>query len=205
MKKIASFILAVAFFMIGCQDDNSILGPNNELSDASSSPKGRLILANWIELPDDGTLAKVGDTDGAGWTVTQKVPSNQDTKLIIEEKYEGGIHGVVKISTVLKIYAGTVKEDTYVTLNVDDEYGIVTFSSPQAFNKKAELYVTFVGLDLDDVESEDIEFIYLDETEEIMGVESKAMTVDESTGTISLYAGMVSEFAQYGFVTEEDD
>lgn len=43
MKKLASIFLLAAIFMVGCQDDSSILEPNSDLT-FEQLPKGRPIL-----------------------------------------------------------------------------------------------------------------------------------------------------------------
>ncbi|MCB0748657.1 MAG: hypothetical protein KDC90_14450, partial [Ignavibacteriae bacterium] len=60
MKKIAILILASLLFMVGCQDDNSILEPTNDV--ANSLNKGRVILSdglkNAVDLTDGATNIK---------------------------------------------------------------------------------------------------------------------------------------------------
>ena len=55
MKKLASLIIFTLAFLVGCQDDNSILEPNNDL--ANSLNKGRPILS----LDDDGSSSRIID------------------------------------------------------------------------------------------------------------------------------------------------
>ncbi len=50
MKKVAILILTSLFFMVGCQDDNSILEPSNEV--AGNLNKGRVILGSGSSSSD---------------------------------------------------------------------------------------------------------------------------------------------------------
>jgi anti-anti-sigma regulatory factor len=95
------------------------------------------------------------------FSITEYVKTDEDTELIIDRCYEGGIHGEVKIISKLKFYAGTIKQNTYITMTVDDVNGTISFDPSMKFNKDVELYVKFEGLDLGDLSEEYIDFVYL--------------------------------------------
>ena len=200
MQKLISLILLSIFFALGCQDDNSILEPTNNFSEASLSSKGRVIWNRWINLPEEG-LGKLVDGTLAGWTVTEYVTSNKDTELIIKEEYKGGIWGNVKIEVSLKIFAGTLKNDAYVAMYVNNEDGTVTLKSTQVFNKYAELNVKFEGLDLSETTNNDLSFGLLNEYGIIEPTKYINIKMDESVGKIELEQGMVLDFTQYGIST----
>lgn len=201
MKKFAILISLALLFFVGCQDDNSILAPTNNLSETGGATKGRVIWGKWIELPEQGLSKEIDD--GTGWTVTSKVPSKEDIKIVVEQKYVGGIHGYVKISVVAVIYAGTVKEDTYVTMNVNEYNGTVRFASPQLFNRAVELFIRFEGIDLNDVEKDEISFGYLANDLSIQPAKFKEMQFEQSTGTMVLNGGLVYDLTTYGWTVPE--
>lgn len=200
MKKLVSIILLSIFFAVGCQDDNSILEPTNNFSESSPSSKGRVIWNRWINLPEEG-MGKLVDGTLAGWTVTEFVPSNKDTELIIKEEYKGGLYGDVKIEVNLKIFKGTLKQDAYVAMYVNNEDGTVTFKSDQEFNKYAELKIKFEGLDLSETNEDDISFGLMSEYGTIVPAICKNVKMDQSGGKIELEEGMVLDFTQYGIMT----
>ena len=200
MKKLVSIILLSIFFAVGCQDDNSILEPTNNFSEESPSSKGRIIWNRWINLPEEG-LGKLVDGTVTGWTVTEFVSSDKDTDLIIKEEYKGGIFGSVTIEVKLKIYAGTLKEDGYVAMYVNNENGTVSFKAREVFNKYAELSVKFGGIDLTETNNEDLSFGLLNDYGSIELTKYNAIKMDMSSGTILLNQGMVLDFTQYGIMT----
>ncbi len=200
MKKVLLTIIAALFIFSGCQDDNSILGPNNDNIQASSSDKGRVILPKWITLPDDGTLAKSFETK-EDWSLEAFIPADEDNEIKIVREYKGGIYGVVKIQVILKIYKGTVNEDAYVAMYVDDENGTVTFKASQVFNKPAELYVKYEGIDLKEAVGPEIGFVFSPSYGTTESVKYKEIKYDLDKGKLELTAGLVSQFTQYGFIT----
>ncbi|MDX1700147.1 MAG: hypothetical protein R3250_05980, partial [Melioribacteraceae bacterium] len=147
MKKVISLILFAVLLFAGCQDDNSILGPNDDITE-SHSPKGRIITPSYISLPDDGSFAKLSE-DGAYWYVTQYVGGNSN--LVIEDTYEGGIHGAVKVYANLSISEEAIDDEGYATLDISRDYGIVSFGPSELFESYATLDLMFVGVDLSDV------------------------------------------------------
>lgn len=202
MKSLVSIILLSIFFMIGCQDDNSILEPTNNLSTASPQNKGRIILPKFISLPGedtDGSLAKF--VDGVGWTTTNLVTSSNDTELVVKEKYEGGIHGKVQIEVKIKVLKGSIYEDDYMTMTVNENNGTVAISSSQYLNKDAELSIKFVGLNLEDETSEDISFGFLADDGFIEQGNFKEVKFDRASGTLELVEGRISNITEYGFTT----
>jgi hypothetical protein len=203
MKKLTSIILLSIFFVVGCQDDKSILEPTMNFSEESSMNKGRIILPSFIQLPPGSTLSKIAD-EIEGWTVTQLVRCEEDTKMYFEHTYEGGIHGVVRIFAAVKIYAGTLNEDGYITMNVNEHNGTITLESSQVFHKTAELYARFDGLDLYDVEEDELSFGYLANDGSIMPAKYVNIGVVEDRGSIELQQGIVSQFTTYGFTSRDD-
>ena len=85
---------------------------------------------------------------------------------------------------------------------VDDENGTVTFKSSQVFNKYAELYVKYEGIDLTEAVGPEIDFIFSPEYGTIESVNYKEIKYDLEKGNLELTAGLVSQFTEYGFITE---
>ena len=91
MKKVLITLITLLFTLVGCQDNNSILEPNDDNIQASSSDKGRVILPKYITLPDRWQpLRKTYETKEA-WTLEAFVPCDEDNELKITREYKGGI------------------------------------------------------------------------------------------------------------------
>ena len=200
MKKVLITLITLLFVLVGCQDNNSILEPNDNNIQASSSGKGRVILPKYITLPDDGTLAKTVETKDS-WSIEGFFPADEDNELKIVREYKGGIYGLVKVNVVLKIYKGTFKEDAYVAMYVDEENGTVTFKASQVLNQPAELYAKYEGIDLTEAVGPEIDFIFSPNYETIESVDYKEIKYDISAGKLELAGGQVTQFTEYGFIT----
>ena len=209
MKKVLSLILFAVFVFAGCQDDQSILGPDDSISE-SPTPKGRVILPNYITLPDDGSFAKVSE-DGAYWYVTQYV-DDEDCNLVLEEIYEGGVHGAVKVYANLSIDEDAVDEEGYATLDISRDYGIVSFGPSEVFQSYATLDLMFVGVDLSDVSEpstltissqQTVSFVKVNDDGTTEEVKYNGIKVDKSNGTLYVSGAVVYSSCDYAFVTAE--
>jgi len=156
MKIFLTISSLMLLFAIGCQESNIVEPLEGNLNSLYKNPETEAIPVlnsvsdkyntnayrsspNWIDLPARGTLNKYV-SNSQGYSITKFVPNDEDTELIIDDNYVGGVHGEVKIIVKLKFYAGTVKEDNFVTMHVNDKNGTVTFEPSQIFNKDGFTY-----------------------------------------------------------------
>ena len=65
------------------------------------------------------------------------VTPDQAEKIRVDAEWEGGIHGLVQISATIEFPKGAVDEDTYITMELDSETGVVTFMPHMIFNVNA--------------------------------------------------------------------
>lgn len=193
MYKTVILLILSFLFLVGCEESNSILEPSVQSISKQSSDA-----PNWISLPSQNTLSKVTD-----FSVTKLVKRDKDTELIIDESYEGGIHGEVKVIAKIKFYKGTVKENTKVTMTVNVGTGVLSFTPSMEFDKDVELYVKFEGLDLTGVKEKDIDFVYMANDGSIASISYKEILVDESSGTLELKECMVPHFSRYGWTRKK--
>lgn len=149
---------------------------------------------NWIQLPEIKGLLK-----DAGYTTSKFVNADKDTELIMDHTYNGGIHGKVKIIVKLMLYEGTLNQDSFISMTVNRENGTITFEPSQEFNKDAELYVKFEGIDLTHVEEEDISFDFLGKNGSLLKIHFKEIIIDQASGTLELKEGKVPHFSRYGW------
>lgn len=198
MKKAVSLILFAVLLFVGCQDDNSILGPSDQLYVESHSPKGRIITPSYISMPDDG-LAKLTE-DEAYWYYTHYINDDNAFNLVIEDKYEAGIHGVVKVYVKLSVREGSTEDGKYVTLDVDKQNGIISFGPSAVFEGYSKLDVYFSGIDLTDVAEESLNFALVNEDGTTQEVNYNSIQVDQSTGTLQVSGAVVYSSAQYAWV-----
>ncbi len=175
MKITLTTLLLSALVLVGCADDASFLtSSETQIIQQSNSP-------NWIQLPDNEGMSVENQ-----FSVTEYVTKKDGGELIIDESYYGGPHGEVKVIAKLKFYKNTVKKSSMITMTVDNESGAISFSPPTAFKKAADLYVKFEGLDLSNVDPDDVEFINHTPDNNVYPVLYESIVVDVSSGTIEL-------------------
>jgi hypothetical protein len=177
MKTTLTTLLLSALLLIGCADDSSYLtSTDDQINNNSNSP-------NYIQLPETEGMSIENQ-----FSVTKHVSKKHGGELIIDETYNGGPHGQVKVIAKFKLKKNTLKKSTTITMTIDNETGAIIFSPPTAFKKAAELYVKFEGLDLYNVDPNSVEFIDQTPDNNIYPVEYESLDIDVSSGTIELKA-----------------
>ena len=173
MRITLTTLLLSALVLVGCTDDATFL--TSPETQQSNSP-------NLIQLPDNESLSVENQ-----FSVTEYVTKKDGGELIIDESYYGGPHGEVKVIAKFKLYKNTLKKKSAtITMTIDNESGAITFSPPTVFKKAAELYVKFEGLDLYNVEPDDIDFIDYTPDNNVYPVQYESLDIDVSSGTIEL-------------------
>ena len=174
MKTLLSFLF-FTFLFVGCMDNPSDLtSPDAQINQQSNSP-------NWIELPETEGMSVENQ-----FSVTEYIDIEHGGELIINESYSGGPHGEVKVIAKFKIYENTVPEPLLVTMTVDNETGAIAFSPSTIFNRSSELYVKFEGLDLSNVDPDNVQFIDQTPDNNVYSVQYESLDVDISSGIIEL-------------------
>ena len=190
MKRTSVFSLPLVFllsllFSFACQEESSLIAPDNAKV-SSEEP-------NWVGLPTP-KYQRLSKSFNAG----DLIKKDEDGELIIDESYESVDGNTVKVIAKLKLYKGTIDEDTYIAMAVDGETGVLTFTPHMDFNMEAELYVKIEGFNLDGVQIRNLDFLYLTNSN-YESVDHKEIIVDESSGLLELKEGKVPHFSRYGF------
>ncbi len=175
MKTILTTLMLSAFLLVGCAEDSSFLtSSETQIRQQSNSP-------NLIQLP-----GKEGISVENQFSVTEYIDVEHGGELIIDESYNGGPHGEVKVIAKFKIYENTVPEPLMVTMTIDNETGAIGFSPSTIFNRSADLYVKFEGLDLSNVDPDNVQFIDQTPDNNVYPVQYESLVVDISSGIIEL-------------------
>ncbi len=175
MKITLTTLLLSALVLVGCADDTSILSsPETLITQQSNSP-------NWVKLPETKGMSVENQ-----FSVTEYIDIEHGGELIIDESYSGGPHGEVKVIAKFKIYENTVTEPLMVTMTIDDETGAIAFSPSTIFNRSADLYVKFEGLDLSNVDPDNVKFIGQTPDNNVYPVQYESLDIDISSGIIEL-------------------
>ena len=191
MKKINMFSLALVFllsllFSFACQEGTSLVAPDNT-SVSSEEP-------NWISLPapNDTRLQKT-------FTVTELITKQSGGELSLRESYVGGPHGEVEVFATIRFAPNALPEDTQVTMSLDDETGVLSFTPSMSFNRDAALTIVLGGIDLSGVSENDIDFKYYDANGQYVSVDYNKLSIDIDDGGLGVLKVDIPHFSRYGF------
>jgi len=186
MKKLVSIILLSLFFMVGCQDDNSILEPTNDLSDFSLN-KGRRILDYKNKDLDDFSDFLSNYNIVLGYTGGD-IPFNYDAPngFSVEGNItipEGAYFGLKQFSVEFDM----------------ESYSAHFYPSPTVFDVPLILDMKFSELDLTGVDPDVIAFSYIGLDGILETAECKSIRVDVKKGTLEVVGAKLPHFSRYGW------
>ena len=188
--------LFMLFLTIGCQEDSSLVAPNNSTSISESAT-----VPNWISLPtSEETVLNKGDKSNNGkYYSSGLITVIEGGSISLGGSYKGGKHGKVKFSAHIVFDANTVNEDTEFTMELNPEIGQFTFSPSYMFNKEATLTVDITGLDIDETDVDNISFVYMDKDNQPVSVDYHKITIKVKKGGVRVLKIKIPHFSRYGF------
>ncbi|MBT8379800.1 MAG: hypothetical protein KJN64_11255 [Ignavibacteria bacterium] len=170
MKTVNTLVFLILLLLVSCVEETPVESNQNQLE-----------IPQWIQLPEGNGLSIENQ-----FSVTEYIDV-EGGELIIDESYSGGPHGEVKVIAKFNIYENTVPEPLMITMTIDNETGVIDLSPSTIFNQPSDLYVKFEGLDLFNVNPEDIDFIN-QSSGEIYNVLYESIDIDIASGIIELKA-----------------
>jgi hypothetical protein len=199
MKALTILFISLFFLFIGCQDNNSILEPTNDLSDISLE-KGRPILVR--DLGDDGIKLLDGfeDLDNYNINYSQNftIDGNKGGRVSVTHSWKDGRGMPVSLKSELVIPRNAFKGELTFDMIFDlENYSMELYPSPFTFDKPVEFSMYFYGIDLSEFRGYDIDFNYLDgETEDI---EYYSKDVNFDYGNLVIWGAQLHHFSRYGW------
>lgn len=199
MKKIAILILLSLFFVVGCQDENSILEPTNDSSDFSLN-KSRPILSTSTEK-----LAFNYDTEEKSFSVVSKnftVDGAKGDVLAISETYlkDGKLISMTaKLTIPQNAFKGVLNFDIIFDFA---NYSVQLYPTPFTFDKPVILDLTFTGVDFTTIDASNLTFNYLDGEKELLKYTS--LNINEKWKILSIVGVEIPHFSRYGWTRTTD-
>ena len=190
MKKLLLTIAVAALFMFGCQDANNPIAPNTNTVqyEQTSQP-------NWIILPKGENSTVEGY-----YSVHKKINGKKGGEIRLKTEYHGGVHGIVKIDAIIKFPKHFIVGTKDISLLLDSENGLTTFYPHMKFKKSAEYNLKIEGLDLSNINTDNIKFVYQNSNGNIEQVKYDKIKIDKSKGYIEVQKAKLNHFSRYGFV-----
>ena len=210
MKKLAILILSALFLITGCQDDNSILEPNNNYAsdelnkrrretttddydqDTNTSESDYSSSSNepdWLTIP----------SSGLEMVTSKMVNGSEETLLDLNTNIQGGIFGNIQINATLRFLRGAFEGSRYVTMSINSDYGTASFSPSGEFDIPAIYNSTIMGLDLSGINPDEIEFVYMGTDGKYYSIDVQNILVEPQSGKLQVINAKIPHFSRYGW------
>ena len=184
MKTFFLIMIVGIVFFIGCSDQDTILGPGNNLT---SGP-------NWITLPPRSGFSIESD-----FSVTKQIDGNKGGRLEINVQYLGGPHGEVRLKAILELPANCFSGSKNITMVLEDVNGTITYSPSMNFNVPAILDLEYRGIDLTGINPDSIDFVYHNPNGNFDSAEYDEIRVNVEDGRLELKDAKIPHFSRYGY------
>ncbi|MBN1302603.1 MAG: hypothetical protein JW995_15400 [Melioribacteraceae bacterium] len=195
MKKLYTILTVMMLMMIGCNNQELIVDPSNQLQQVNETFKFEGRDVSWIKLPapEDQSLPKNHST--GKWC-----NSWLDNELEIRTGYFSWRKGWVSVSASLFFERNSFTGKKFITMSIDDESGEGTFSPHGLWFKPAIYNLTVKGLDLSGINPSDIAFVYMNPNGTYERVDYDNLYVDIQSGTLQIVNAKLPHFSRFGFV-----
>ncbi|HVO73189.1 MAG TPA: hypothetical protein VMT35_04140 [Ignavibacteriaceae bacterium] len=186
MSKYIYLLIFFLGFIVGCGKNSDPVGPVD--TTAADEP-------NWIALPsgENSSLEKSVITGEFIW-------GYQGAVLNINAHYAAytPFH-FISIKAKAEIQKNSFEGWTFVTMSINDKYGVTTFSPEQTFSKPVIYNLTIKGLDLSAIDPPTVQFVYMAPDGQYQKAEYDRLIVDKGTGTLQVVNAKIPHFSRYGF------
>jgi hypothetical protein len=191
MKHLLTLSLASLLFFFGCDQGSDLISPVDDITANN---------ANWISLP-----SAEGMHIENSFTVTKKINGAQGGFLTMSESYSGGPFGNVTIDAELIFDQGAYPGNKTISMTNDDCECVTTFApSFEKFNERVTYSVTYTGIDLSNIDPNNVKFAYLASNGGLQYAQHEGISVNVSTGTIQVTNALIPHFSRYGFVNGQE-
>ena len=193
MKKYISIVVLLSLFVIGCSEQTSINTPENKV--ITKEP-------NWISLPHMNGESGMSVMSMPIFQASKEIDGKTGGKIRIDEKYLGGPLGEVKVKAELEFPKDAFVGSKNITMILDTQFGLATFSPHAYFDKDAIYNVEFIGLDLTGLDSKNVGFVYQAEDGSYEYIDYSKIEVDLKSGKLKVRDARLPHFSRYGFVNK---
>ncbi len=185
MKRIIVAALLTGLVYFGCSD----LGTNNQISPVQTAHK------ELIKLPAKAALSKDKPSSSS-----KEISNSRGGVIFLSDSYKTHERKRVSVFASLFVPAGAFDQsDVDITMTADPEYAAVIFQPHMVFNKSLTLNLTYTGLDLHGMNTQDIGFYYVADDGSEQPVQYAQITVLKYFGTIILKGAKIDHFSRYAF------
>lgn len=185
MKKYISIIVLLGLLVVGCSEESLVN------SNPTSAQNGYKL----IKLPTASGL-QINNV----YSDSKSISGSAGGSLSIQGSYSGGPFGTVTVNSTLVFPAGSFSGTKTISMTADDEYCASTFLPGMSFSKSGIYNITYTGVDLTGINPSTVRFAYLKQDGTMEYPVHEGITVDFTTGKISVKNAKLNHFSRYGFV-----
>jgi len=185
MKNYLLIFALIGLFFSGCSNEADITSPDQSIN----------LEPNWIKLPS--TVGLQVNTD---YTATNRINGTQGGYLECSFSYHGGNFGQVSGFAELVVTSCSFPGNKNISMTLSNENTSVIFGPELNFNSNVYYSVTYTGINLNGIDPQTVKFAYIASDGTIRIAQHEGITVDFSTGTLSVHNALLPHFSRYGFV-----
>lgn len=188
-------IIFLLGFLSACQQNDLVVSPDDNAAVVTSQEKE----PNWLQLPemDEASLQK-------SYTWTKSISCDDGGFMGMRFWYTGP-NGYVEAYSRIDFPANAWDSDIYgesvaISMKLDDGTVSVTFNPHMTFENYPTLNMYFYGLDLTNVDVNEIQFVYLAPDGGYENITMEDFTVLPEYGYLSVKNAKIPHFSRFGFL-----
>ena len=192
MKKLLAIIFTIALLFTACDKQDSLVSPEKSVVEAIQKQ-------SFIELPAPAnpSLNKMTKTGGY-------IANNIGGYLYTKSEYVADNGNYVAMKAIIQFPSefmfDTKDASVFITMIVDDATASTQFYPEMIFKNFPSFSITYYGLDLSNINPEDIEFKYIANDGSIEDVKYDSFTVNIELGMLSVRNAKLPHFSRFGFL-----
>lgn len=187
MKNILPLVLLVMFLFVSCEDESSVLEPENVNENHEASVSKMAITSDYTIVQEkySRTYTIIGDKGG---------------KIIEKHTWVNGAD-TLKLEAYLTIPVGAFEDTLTIEMLFDPNLlSVQLFPSPFTFNLPVILDLKYKGVKLDfDLDNNDLDFQYYNPDETFEDVDYKNILWDSESNTLMVFDAELNHFSRYGW------
>ncbi len=185
MRRYIYLFAALTLLVIGCSEESVV--SSNPVKTTDSYKLIKLPAQSGLQVNNIYSDSKQIDGSAGGW-------------LCVKGSYSGGSFGTVTVISTLVFPAGSFSGTKTISMTADDQYCASSFQPGMTFSKSGIYNITYTGVDLTGINPSTVRFVYLKNDGSLEYPSHEGITVDFSTGRISVKNAKLDHFSRYGFV-----
>ena len=204
MKIFFSLLIASLLFIYSCETNIAPVyqEPDQQSVEALSGEEGSIksvINYELIPLPRRSPIFL-----DSIFSITKTIVGEIGGQLTLERLYISDKGKLITMLVDLVIPPHCFTGQRNITLNIERDFALVNCSPQMEFKMPLHLVQTFTGLDLQNYETEEIDFVYIGKNGRFEHVDRTAIVVNKLLGIVTVLDAKLNHFSRYGWVRKSE-